>query len=67
QRRFWEHTIKNDADYRHHIHYTYYNPVKHGLVTQVKHWPYSSFHRDVRLGLFDINWCGKPIDVVGVD
>jgi hypothetical protein len=27
---------------------TYINPVKHGLVTRVRDWPHSSFHRDVR-------------------
>ncbi len=67
QRRFWEHTIKNEADYRHHINYTYYNPVKHGLVSQVKDWPHSSFHRDVRLGLFDNDWCGLPFEITTSD
>ena len=30
----------------------YINPVKHGLVGRVRDWPHSSFHRDVREGLF---------------
>jgi putative transposase len=29
-----------------------YNPVKHGLVPAAKDWPYSSFHRFVRLGAY---------------
>lgn len=62
QRRFCEHTIANEADYTHHINYVYFNPKKHGIVAQVKDWPYSSFHRDVQLGLFDANWCGAPMD-----
>ncbi len=62
QRRFWEHTIANEADYTQHINYVYFNPKKHGLVAQVKDWPYSSFHRDVQLGLFDANWCRVPMD-----
>jgi putative transposase len=56
QRRFWEHTINSDEDYRHHIDYVHINPVKHGLVTSVKDWPYSSFHRYVNHGLYDENW-----------
>jgi putative transposase len=31
QRRFWEHTIRDDEDYRRHCDYIHYNPVKHGL------------------------------------
>ena len=58
QRRFWEHTIKSAEDYRHHVDYVHLNPVKHGLVSQVKDWPYSSFHRHVQSGLYDENWLG---------
>ena len=32
QRRFWEHTIRDDEDYATHIDYVHFNPVKHGLV-----------------------------------
>jgi putative transposase len=31
QRRFWEHQIRNEADFSQHIDYIHYNPVKHGL------------------------------------
>ncbi len=58
QKRFWEHTITSQADYRHHIDYVHLNPLKHGLVSQVKDWPYSSFHRDVKNGLYPQDWCG---------
>jgi putative transposase len=58
QRRFWEHLIRDDADYARHIEYCYINPVKHGLVTQVRDWPHSSFHRDVRQDIFPIDWAG---------
>lgn len=44
QRRFWEHTIRDNEDLNNHINYIHYNPVKHGLVEQVSEWPYSSFH-----------------------
>ena len=42
QRRFWEHTIRDETDFARHIDYIHYNPVKHGLVPQVCDWPYSS-------------------------
>ncbi|WAJ69158.1 REP-associated tyrosine transposase [Catenovulum adriaticum] len=58
QKRFWEHTIRNQADFNHHIDYVHINPLKHGLVKQVKDWPYSSFHRAVLLGDYLVNWCG---------
>jgi putative transposase len=58
QDRFWEHEIRNDEGLRAHIDYCYLNPVKHGYVLSTGDWPYSSFHRDVALGLFDIHWNG---------
>lgn len=59
QRRFWEHLIRDDEDYRRHVEYCYINPVKHDLVTRVRDWPYSSFHRDVRAGIFSEDWAGE--------
>jgi putative transposase len=59
QRRFWEHLIRDDGDYARHIEYCYINPVKHRLVARVRDWPHSSFHRDVRRGLFPIDWAGE--------
>jgi putative transposase len=58
QRCFWEHLIRDEADYARHVEYCYINPVKHGLVSRVRDWPHSSFHRDVRAGLFLVNWAG---------
>lgn len=56
QSRFWEHLIRDPRDWENHIHYIYYNPVKHGYVQRVSDWPYSSFHRDVGLGLLPADW-----------
>ncbi|KPZ53359.1 hypothetical protein AN391_03333 [Pseudoalteromonas sp. P1-13-1a] len=61
QRRFWEHTIKNNDDYWHHVNYVHFNPLKHGLVSRVVDWPYSSFHRAVKQGVYTNNWCGEII------
>ncbi len=58
QRRYWEHLIRDDEDYRRHVDYVYVNPLKHGLVRRVQDWPYSSFHRDVRAGLYPADWAG---------
>jgi len=56
QRRFWEHTIRDDADYVAHLDYVHFNPVKHGLVAHVADWPYSSFHRAVASRLYPADW-----------
>jgi len=50
QRRYWEQTIRDENDFARHIDYIHINPVKHGLVARVRDWPYSSFHRMVKLG-----------------
>ena len=60
QRRFWEHTVRDEKDLRAHVDYIHYNPVKHGLVARVSEWPYSSFHRFVRLGWLGADWAGDP-------
>ena len=56
QRRYWEHTIRNDHDYAAHMDYIHFNPVKHGLVANVADWPFSTFHRSVALGLYPPSW-----------
>ncbi|MGZ8309682.1 MAG: REP-associated tyrosine transposase [Rhodoplanes sp.] len=58
QRRFWEHTIRDERDFERHIDYIHFNPVKHGLVARVRDWPHSSFHRYVRRGLMPEDWGG---------
>ncbi|MGH8500536.1 MAG: REP-associated tyrosine transposase [Methylococcales bacterium] len=58
QRRFWEHLIKDEQDLIHHVNYIYINPVKHGEVSLASDWPYSSFHRDVKRGIYPENWAG---------
>jgi putative transposase len=59
QRRFWEHLIRDDADYACHVEYCYINPVKHALVRSVRDWPHSSFHRDVHSGIFPEDWAAN--------
>lgn len=64
QRRFWEHTIRDEVDYQRHIDYIHFNPVKHGYVSRVVDWPYSTFHRCVREGWYPTDW-GGGIEVDG--
>jgi putative transposase len=56
QRRFWEHTIRDESDFYSHVHYIHFNPVKHGLVNCPHQWLYSSFHRWVDQEFYDKNW-----------
>jgi putative transposase len=58
QRRFWEHLICGVADYARYVEYFYINPLQHRFVTQVRDWPCSSFHRDVRAAIFPPGWAG---------
>jgi len=58
QRRYWGHCITTESDYSRHRDYIAINPVKHGLVTQVRDWPYSTFHRDVERGIYPLDWGG---------
>lgn len=56
QRRFWDHVIRDQKDFCRHMDYLHWNPVKHGLVDEVRQWPYSSFHRHVTDGLYPLGW-----------
>ncbi len=61
QQRFWEHAITSEQDFRNHMDYVHYNPVKHGWVNAVKDWPYSTFHRSVKEGVYPEDWGGKGV------
>jgi len=64
QRRYWEHTLRSEADVARHIDYIHFNPVKHGWVKRAADWPHSSFHRYVRMGVYPEDW-GMAADVGG--
>jgi len=36
--------------------YLHYNPVKHGWVKRAIDWPYSTFHRYVKQGIYAEDW-----------
>ena len=62
QRRYWEHTVRDDRDFEKYIDYIHWNPVKHGYVTHVADWPHSTFHRFVARGVYPHNWAGGDTD-----
>ena len=62
QRGFFEHTITSEEELNNQINYIHYNPVKHGLVYNVKDWQHSSFHKFVKLGLYKNDW-GSTEDI----
>ena len=68
QRRFWEHTVRDEDDLARCLDYLHFNPVKHGLVSGVRDWPWSSFHRYVEAGDYPPGWgSGPPADLPGAE
>lgn len=56
QRRFFEHMCRDETDLKRCLDYVHVNPVKHKLAPRVRDWPWSSFHRYVRLGEYELEW-----------
>ncbi len=52
QKRFWDHVIRDDRDLENHLRYIHYNPVKHGLITDPRAWPNSSYIEWEKRGLY---------------
>ncbi|UTH76798.1 transposase [Chromobacterium sp. IIBBL 290-4] len=61
QHRFWEHRIRDEADFAAHLDYLHFNPVKHGWAARVGDWPYSTFHRYVAQGQYPGDWSGDGV------
>jgi len=62
QRRYWEHLVRDEADFRAHMDYIHINPLKHGLVKQVSEWSYSTFRQLVEKGVHPADWAGGEED-----
>ncbi|MCA9216067.1 MAG: transposase [Planctomycetales bacterium] len=58
QPRFWEHTVRDEDDLERCVDYIHWNPRKHELVSRVRDWKWSSFHRFVASGHYPIDWGG---------
>jgi putative transposase len=61
QRRFWEHTLRDEDDLHQHLDYIHYNPVRHRLVACPHRHKASSFHTWARRNFYPSDWlcvCG---------
>ena len=58
QRRYWEHTIRDERDFAAHMDYIHFNPVRHGLAGTPAKWPFSTFRRCVAAGFYPADWVG---------
>ena len=56
QRRYWEHTIRDEEDLNKHTDYIHYNSMKHYNIAP-KDWAYSSFKKFVNNGYYENDWC----------
>ena len=66
QRRYWEHTLLTQEDFNAHVDYIHYNPVKHGLVNKVSDWPWSTFHKYLRQGIYAPDWGSDDCEYIKV-
>ncbi|RCS52696.1 transposase [Bremerella cremea] len=62
QRRFWEHTVQDEDEYRAYLDYIHWNPAKHGHALAPGEWPHSTFNRWVEAGLYEPDWGRLPPD-----
>lgn len=56
QRRFYEHTIRNEKELYRFLNYIHYNPIKHGYVKQTIDWKPSSFHKFLKMEYYEKDW-----------
>jgi putative transposase len=56
QRRFWEHLIEDEEDWKRHLDYIHYNPVKHGHASLPRDWEFSTMRRYIAMGEYDDLW-----------
>lgn len=52
QRRYYEHTIRDEEELYKYLNYIHYNPVKHGYTKNVKDWEFSSFQKFADMGYY---------------
>ncbi len=63
QRRFWEHTVRDERDLQAYCDYIHFNPVKHGYASRVVDWPHSTFHAYVERGFYPSDWGGTDAGI----
>ena len=45
QKKYYEHTIRDQKDFEEKVNYIYNNPIKHGYAENIKDWKYSSYQK----------------------
>ena len=69
QRRFLDHIIRDETDFKNHFNYIHYNSIKHYGISP-KDWKYSSFEKFVKSNIYDNDWCdfkNKDIDYIWLE
>ena len=56
QHRYWDHIIRDEDDWRRHIDYIHYNPVKHRYTDNPFNWSHSSLQEYLETGMYEQNW-----------
>ena len=56
-----------DADFQARMDYVHFNLVKHGLAKRVANWPFSTFHRLVKQGIYPADWRGGSESLLRYD
>lgn len=68
QRRYWEHLLRDEEDWKRHMDYIHYNPVKHGYVCRPGDWPHGSFRQAVARGWYEAFWGEmEPVNLAGME
>ncbi|HEX8323313.1 MAG TPA: transposase [Tepidisphaeraceae bacterium] len=64
QKRYWEHSVRDENALIACCDYVHYNPVKHSHAACPHGWPWSTFHRHVRSCHYPADWLcvcnGRP-------
>ena len=58
ERRIDAHPIRDEREFERHVDYIHVNPVRHGHAASAADWPYSTFHRYVKNGVYLPEWNG---------
>ncbi|MGA9397226.1 MAG: transposase [Anaerolineaceae bacterium] len=56
QARFWDHVIRDDDDFKKHLDYIHWNPVKHVFVNDPIEWQWSTFSKWLDDRFYDKSW-----------
>ena len=68
QKRFWDHIIRNENDFKKHMDYIHYNPVKHGITLKPEEYKYTSFNKWVENGFYEKGWGhSQPDDLTDIE